>query len=367
MTEKELDMAKYQVRTDLIVESKAMHYSSIKEEKESGIITYKKEIHGIKIETVELSKKSEEKLGKKAGLYTTIYAKGIIEQDTELQIATEKALAVQLRDFIDELKIDKMAVCLVVGLGNVNITPDAIGPLVIEDILITKHLFELQPEMMEEGFRPVCAFIPGVMGMTGVETSDIIIGIVEKIKPDFIVVIDALAARSIGRVNTTIQITDTGIHPGSGVGNRRKEISKETIGVPVISIGVPTVVDAVTITSDTIDLMLKNLGREWQEKDRKYQALVVQNSACGKGVPPKMEHMPNEKQRNVLLGLVGNLSEEEKRQLIYEVLTPIGQNFMVTPKEVDQAVKDVANILANGLNDALHEKITQENIAGYSK
>ena len=128
----------------------------------------------------------------------------------------------------------------------------------VENVLVTRHLFQLQPESVEEGFRPVSA-IRRVMGITGIETSDVIYGIIEKTKPDFVIAIDALAARSIERVNSTIQISDTGIHR-IGVGNKRKELSKETLGIPVIAIGVPTVVDAVSITSDTIDFILKHFG-----------------------------------------------------------------------------------------------------------
>ncbi|BBP90856.1 hypothetical protein BsIDN1_44740 [Bacillus safensis] len=127
---------------------------------------------------------------------------------------------------------------------------------------MTRHLFELQPENVQEGYRPVSSLSPGVMGLTGIETSDIIQGVIERSKPDFVIAVDALAARAVERVNTTIQISDTGIHPGSGVGNKRKELSKETLGIPVIAIGVPTVVDAVTIASDTIDYVLKHFGRE---------------------------------------------------------------------------------------------------------
>lgn len=152
--------------------------------------------------------------------------------------------------------------------------PDALGPIVVENVLVTRHLFQLQPESVEEGFRPVSAIRPGVMGITGIETSDVIYGIIEKTKPDFVIAIDALAARSIERVNSTIQISDTGIHPGSGVGNKRKELSKETLGIPVIAIGVPTVVDAVSITSDTIDFILKHFGREMKEGNKPSRSLL---------------------------------------------------------------------------------------------
>src|SRR5690625_5288063 len=140
--------------------------------------------------------------------------------------------------------------------------------MTIEKVMVTNHLFMLDYETIADGYRPVAAVSPGVMGTTGMETSDIVFGVVEKLQPQFVIVIDALASRSIERINETIQLTDTGIHPGSGVGNKRKEISKETLNIPVFAIGVPTVVDAVTITSDTIDFLLKHFGRERSEERR---------------------------------------------------------------------------------------------------
>ena len=192
------------------------------------------------------------------------------------------------------------------------------------------------------------------MGITGIETSDIIKGVIEKSKPDFLIVVDALAARSIDRVNSTIQITDTGIHPGSGVGNKRKELSQETLGVPVIAIGIPTVVDAVSITSDTIDYILKHFGKELKEGDRPSRALAPAGFSFGKRKKLTEEDMPGEKERQTFLGMVGVLPDEEKRKLIYEVLSPLGHNLMVTPKEVDVFIEDMANLIANGLNAALH-------------
>ena len=128
------------------------------------------------------------------------------------------------------LNIPKTASCLIVGFGNWNVTPDSLGPLVCEHLIITRHLFELEPDHVDQGYRDVSSLVPGVMGITGIETSDIIFGVANKSKPDFIIAIDALASRSIERVNATIQISDTGIHPGSGVGNKRKELSEETLG-----------------------------------------------------------------------------------------------------------------------------------------
>lgn len=178
-------------------------------------------------------------------------------------------------------------------------------------MLVTSHLFELEHESVSEGYRPVAAVTPGVMGVTGIETSNIIFGIVEKFQPDFVIAIDALASRSVERVNETIQISDAGIHPGSGVGNKRKELSEDTLGVPVFAVGCPTVVDAVTITSDTIDFMLKHLGREWREKDKPSKSLTPAGLSFG-GKDLSEEDLPDEEKRKSFLGMVGSLSEEEK-------------------------------------------------------
>lgn len=193
----------------------------------------------------------------------------------------QEVFAKEFNHFLSKLNIGKDASCLVVGLGNWNVTPDALGPLAVENLVITRHLFELQPENVQDGFRSVSAIAPGVMGLTGIETSDIIYGVIEKSKPDFIIAIDALAARSVERVNSTIQISDTGIHPGSGVGNKRKELSKDSLGIPVIAIGIPTVVDAVSITSDAFDFILKHFGRELKEGDKPSRSLIPAGMTFG--------------------------------------------------------------------------------------
>ena len=198
------------------------------------------------------------------------------------------------------------------------------------------------------------------MGLTGIETSDIIYGVVQKTKPDFIIVVDALASRSIERVNATIQISDTGIHPGSGVGNKRKELSKDALGIPVIAIGVPTVVDAVSITSDAIDFILKHFGRELREGDRPSRSLAPAGLTFGEKKVFTDEDLPDEKGRKTFMGIVGTLEDEEKRALIREVLTPTGHNLMVTPKEVDVFIGRMANLIASGLNQALHPGLDED-------
>ncbi|MFC5732363.1 GPR endopeptidase [Cytobacillus gottheilii] len=369
------DLSNFSVRTDLAVEAREMvlaeRQNGIHHEEDlsqiEGVIIKEKEEDDIKVSFVEVTKKGAEAIGKKEGRYLTIEALGIRQQDTPLQEKVVGVFAKEFSHFIKQLGITETASCLIVGLGNWNVTPDALGPEVCENVLVTRHLYQLQPESVEEGYRPVSAIAPGVMGLTGIETSDIIFGIVEKTKPDFVIAIDALAARSIERVNATIQISDTGIHPGSGVGNKRKEISAETLGIPVVAIGVPTVVDAVSITSDTIDFILKHFGKELREGDRPSRALAPAGMNFGGRKKLTEEDLPEEGQRQTFLGIVGTLEEEEKRKLIYEVLSPIGHNLMVTPKEVDIFIEDMANVIANGLNAALHQNINDDNSGMYTR
>jgi spore protease len=370
-----LDLSKYSIRTDLAVEAREMAIEekakSVQNEENlseiEGVIIKEKEEDGIKISSVEITKGAEKTLGKKPGRYLTIEVTGIRQQDSELQQKVEKVFADEFSQFLKMIRIREDASCLVVGLGNWNVTPDALGPSVCENLLVTRHLFQLQPENVEKGFRPVSALAPGVMGLTGIETSDIIFGVVEKSKPDFVIAIDALASRSIERVNSTIQISDSGIHPGSGVGNKRKEISQETLGIPVIALGVPTVVDAVSITSDTIDYILKHFGREMKEGNRPSKALTPAGMTFGEKKKLTDEDLPEEEHRKTFLGMVGVLPDEEKRKLIYEVLAPLGHNLMVTPKEVDVFIEDMANLLANGLNAALHQNVNQDNTGYYTR
>lgn len=364
-----VDLSMYSVRTDLAIEAREMvlaeRSNTVGQEENlsqiEGVIIKEKEVDDIKISLVEITSEGEKHLGKKPGRYLTMEVQGIRQQDSVLQQKVEEIFANEFSHFLTGAGIKKSDSCLVVGLGNWNVTPDALGPMVCENLLITRHLFELQPENVEEGYRSVSALAPGVMGLTGIETSDIIFGIVEKTKPNFVIAIDALASRSIERVNSTIQISDTGIHPGSGVGNKRKELSKETLGIPVIAIGVPTVVDAVSITSDTIDFILKHFGKEIREGNRPSRALAPAGMNFGEKRKLTEDDMPEEKHRNTFLGMIGTLEDEEKRKLINEVLSPLGHNLMVTPKEVDVFIEDMANLLANGLNSSLHGAVDQGN------
>ncbi|MEC5422198.1 GPR endopeptidase [Virgibacillus sp. C22-A2] len=364
----------FQVRTDLATEARDMYVETDeKKEKEKkkqqeikGVTVKERTQEDIKVSYVDIDDEGAKLLGKKAGSYITIYADGVKKQDTSRQEAAARVLAKELEQLILKNNIPADSTGLIVGLGNWNVTPDALGPMTAEKIMVTSHLFELQHETVSEGYRPVAAVTPGVMGVTGIETSDIIFGIVEKFNPDFVIAIDALASRSIERVNETIQISDSGIHPGSGVGNKRKELSKETLGVPVMAIGVPTVVDAVTIASDTIDFLLKHFGREMKEKDNPSKSLAPAGLTFGEKKFNESD-LPDEGSRSTFLGMVGTLSDEEKRKLITEVLTPIGHNLMVTPKEVDGFMIDMASVIANGVNAALHENVDVDNFAAYTR
>lgn len=356
------------MRTDLAIEARDMYIEQQTKQAEEtpGIQSKERHDDDVKIVQVTIDEEAEEVVGKKRGTYITIHTDSVKEQDSTSQVHAAKVLAKELKQLLEMNHLHEDAVGFIVGLGNYHITPDALGPITLEHILVTNHLFTLEHEQVSSGYRPVGAMTPGVMGTTGMETSDIIHGIVNTFSPDFIIAVDALASRSIERVNETIQLTDTGIHPGSGVGNKRKELSKETLDIPVIAIGVPTVVDAVTITSDMIDLLLKYFGRKWQEKDDVSNSLVPASMSfavqeLGEG------DLPDDHQRKAILGMVGTLTEEEKRQFIQEALLSSGQNFIVTPKEVDQYINDMAMVIAQGINVALHEAVSIENASTYTR
>ena len=265
----------------------------------------------------------------------------------------EKIFSEELSKIVNNLKINKDDFGLIVGLGNPKSTPDSLGPLTINNILVTNHLYLL--DELDKGFRRVSAISPGVTGQTGLETSDLIKGVVDIFKPNFLIIIDALASQSVERLNKTIQITDTGIHPGSGVGNSRKEISYDTLNIPCIAIGVPTVLDAVTIVSDTINYMYKHYTYSKNNKDNPMNKLMIGNpNYLNKNVEV------NKEDKKQLLGIVGTLEDSEVRELLLEVLTPIGYNMMVTQKEVDFLMEKLSLIIANGINMTLHDRVDKK-------
>lgn len=338
----EIDLSKYQIRTDLAIEL-IDENSSLE-----GISFKKSSFEDITITDVTVEESGSNVIGKKKGIYTTIEFTDVTDKNNQENVL--KVFTIKLKEMLKKLGLDINDSCLVIGLGNDRSTPDSLGPLSINNVLVTNHLFELGE--LSSNFRRVSAINPGVMGTTGIETSDIIASIVDKIKPDFVIVIDALASQSVERVNKTIQMTDTGIHPGSGVGNSRKEISKEILGIPVIAIGVPTTVDAVTIVSDTINYMYKHFSYTKENISNPSNKLMI-------GTPNylKKKIKINKKDKSKLLGLIGNLDDGEIRQLIFEVLTPVGYNLMVTPKEVDFIVDKLSYIIGEGINKSLHKNV----------
>lgn len=332
----EIDLSKYSIRTDLAIDvcDSSFNKSVYKED-------------DIEVTSIVLDSSNASIYGKKPGNYVTISFSDVTDSSNKDKV--KSIFSSQLRELFNDIGIVKDDFCLVVGLGNPKSTPDSLGPLSASNVIVTNHLYFLGS--LDSGFRRVSCINPSVTGVTGIETSDIIRSVVDKVEPDFLIVIDALASSSLERVNKTIQITDTGIHPGSGIGNSRKEISFETIGKPVIAIGVPTTVDAVTIVSDTINFMEKHFSYAKKNIDNPINKLI----AGGVNYLNKDVDV-SDSDKSELLGLVGSLDEVEVRKLVSEVLTPVGYNFMVTPKEIDFVVFKLADVIGNGLNDALHER-----------
>lgn len=316
------------VRTDLALEAKELYKEKNKKDAE-GVIVEEFEDEGTKITKVNiLNDDAAKKMGKPKGTYITLDIPEFTAYDGGLMDDVSKALGKTLKKLIN-IQNDELA--LVVGLGNRKVTPDALGPKVTEGIMVTRHLKSVMPDVIDDSVIPVAAIAPGVLGITGVETGEIIKGLVEKIKPDVVVCIDALAARKIERVNRTIQVSDTGISPGAGVGNHRMKINEESLGVKVIAIGVPTVVDAATIANDTIDLVLDDL---------------IKQSETGKD----------------FYNMLKKVDKQEKNMLIREILNPYAGDLVVTPKEVDLMIDSLSKIISNGINIALQPNLTVEDI-----
>lgn len=326
---------KFSIRTDLAIEATEMLSSKSSEADEIEgveVITEENPSNDIKVTWVRITnKKGAESMGKPIGNYVTLESPSMKENDAD---AHEEIIKVLSRNLVKLTKIDKNSLILVVGLGNRYVTPDSLGPNVISKILVTRHITETLPEQIDDAVRPVSAIAPGVMGITGIETGEIVKGITDSIHPDLIIAVDALAARRSNRINSTIQMADTGVIPGSGVGNKRMALNKETLGVPVIAIGIPTVVDAATLVNDTMDKMLDEMIARTEKGSSFYEML-------------------------------NDLESEEKYYLIREILDPYVGNLFVTPKEVDAVIKRLTNIVSNAVNIALHPAINQNDINKY--
>lgn len=310
---------KYSIRTDLALEEKERFESDNVEVQ--GVVLEEEydEEREIKVTKVIIETENGAKtMGKPVGTYITLEAPNLIVPDEDYHREISEELAKIVQGLIKEKK--KEYDVLVIGLGNREVTPDALGPYVADNLVVTRHIIKEYGKyaMGEKNINMVSAIVPGVMGQTGIETVEIVNGIVKETKPDFLIAIDALAARSTKRLNRTIQIADTGIHPGSGVGNHRRGITEETLGVPVIAIGVPTVVDAATIVNDTMENFLA----------------ALESSEMLKGV-----------------GLVlQGYNAAEKYELIRELISPHLNGMFVTPKDIDDTIKRISYTISEALN-----------------
>ena len=340
-----IDLKNKGYRTDLVIDE----ITREKDTKLSSKILEKTK--NVTVEEVIIDEKTN--CNKKKGIYETISFTDITDKNNFKEV--EELAIKTLKNMLNKLNISSNAKILVVGLGNVSSTPDALGPKTLDHVLVTRHLFLLGD--VEEGYRNVASFKPSVTGVTGIETKDLIEGIKEKIKPDILIVIDALASSSIERLNKTIQITSAGISPGSGVGNNRLEISQDTLHIPVIAIGVPTVVDGATIVENTLQLLLKKISYGLENKENEKLKLVPITNQNYLNHTKEL----SKEQKEDLLGMVGLLDEQELKSLILEVLLPVNYNMMVTPKEIDYLIEKLSLLLGNMINKSLHEHFNPTN------
>ncbi len=298
---------------------------------------------GINISKLDVDNELSNKINKKVGKYYTIDLIDDSFHDYKKSELIEEDVANVLRELLNSENIIGKR-CLVVGLGNINITPDALGPYTLDNVIVTRHLFNLG--QVSDKYSEVSGISPGVMGSTGIETFDIIKSIVKEVNADYLIVVDALCSSAIKRINRTIQITNTGISPGSGVGNKRKELSKETIGIPVIAVGIPTVVDFVTIASEIMDLVVKYL--DFHGNKEKVNFLNPNNLDLE-------NRIVDEKIKTKFLGELGKLNDNQKKELLYDIVNNGGYNMIVTPKEIDLDIEDLSKIVAMSINKAVHQ------------
>ena len=300
-------MSSFKVRTDLALEVRENMEENARECRGVSVEEEYKEESELKITKVVIETMNGAKaMGKPVGTYVTLEAPAMILPDEDYHEEISGELARQLKQIIPGLE-GELSV-MVVGLGNRDVTADALGPNVVDNLTITRHMMKEYGKAAfdKKKVHMVSGLVPGVMAKTGMESQEIIKGVVEKTKPDVVIVVDALAARSTRRLNRTIQLTNTGIHPGSGVGNHRNAITEEALGVPVIAIGVPTVVDAATVVGDAFEKMMRQAGEE-----------------------------PFDIQDELMAGL-GEL-----------------YNMYVTGKDVDYEIKQISHIICDALNSAL--------------
>ena len=309
----------YNFRTDLADERKDIYKKANNLENIPGIETSESTVNdNIKTNIVKITnEQGEQAIGKPIGTYVTVDIKNLkLATDEDIQKASD-VVKDELKKIIDA-HCESQDEILVVGLGNQFVTPDSLGPKVVSEIEVTKHFIKYTPQYVVEGTRSVCAIAPGVLGTTGIETSEIIRGIVDKVQPKMLIVIDSLASKSIERISSTVQISDTGIVPGGGVGNAREELSEKSIGIPVIAIGVPMVVESAVLVNDCLDLFIGKLQNEAKSND-----------------------------------YLNELKEKDNYGEIKESLNPTGYNMIVTPKEIDDLIENMKDIVSTAINSAV--------------
>lgn len=293
------------IRTDLAIESAGDTYGL------PGVKVNHWETGDISVTEVKVTDlKSAVQLGKPIGNYITLESGCVKCRNVESRLAMSALIGEEIGRMADM----RAGEALVVGLGNRMVTPDSLGPLTVDRILVTRHIFSGMPEYADDRMRSVCALAPGVLGVTGIETAEMLESIVRKIKPACVICVDALAARATGRIGGAIQITDTGIQPGSGVGNRRMALNRDTLGVDVIAVGMPTVIYAATLARDAFAMLDDTAGDE---------ALM------------KLER---------------------------ELMGGPGGDMIVTPREIDGLIKDSAGMIAAGINRALQPELSDSEI-----
>lgn len=309
----------YNFRTDMADERKDIYKKANNLENIPGIETSESTVNdNIKTNIVKITnEQGEQAIGKPIGTYVTVDIKNLkLATDEDIQKASD-VVKDELKKIIDS-HCERQDEILVVGLGNQFVTPDSLGPKVVSEIEVTKHFIKYTPQYVVEGTRSVCAIAPGVLGTTGIETSEIIRGIVDKVQPKMLIVIDSLASKSIERISSTVQISDTGIVPGGGVGNAREELSEKSIGIPVIAIGVPMVVESAVLVNDCLDLFIGKLQNEAKSND-----------------------------------YLNELKEKDNYEEIKESLNPTGYNMIVTPKEIDDLIENMKDIVSTAINSAV--------------
>ncbi len=323
------------VRTDLALEKRDF-LTEIGETEIDGVSAGEYHRGNIKVTSIKVeTDEAESRMEKPKGNYITIELPDIVDCESSDKTECAKIICDEIRKMH---KIDENTKTLVVGLGNHDITPDALGPKTASGIIVTRHRLIILGRDEDDEISDVSVITPGVMGTTGIETVDMVQGIMEKIKPDLVIAIDALASRNVNRVNTTIQMCDTGISPGAGVGNYRKGINEETLGTKVIALGVPTVINTSSIIYDIVS-----------EYSRRSE---VKNSAGLGKVGEAMRSFSEELNKNP--------------EISQRLISMLPDNMIVTPGNIDEVIAGFSEIISNGINLALHPGLTLEEINNYA-